>query len=225
MEREHRFWIQSSRLWDNRCSRHLNDLPTWPAGSPSAGEDKRLISDYKRAAPGSCLVAGKLNWRNGTAMTVVYTSLQGPVSTTTSLDCVTSRQSAALQRDKEQWTLCLRDWCLVLKHSWRTLFIWYIYDIWRCRPHYHHHLVAAVSVHSHLKHAVQIYFLCVYVLMHMLRNNYIYTHACLLHCRITNSLFALQLCVVSWRLKSPWTPDFKTEKLKVQKCKLFSRHF
>lgn len=129
-------------------------------------------------------------------------------------DCVLSRQSAALQQDKERWTLCLRDWCLVLKHSWRTLFIWYIYDIWRCRPHYHHHLVAAVSVHSHLKRAVQIYFLCVYVLMHLLRNNYIYTHACLWHCRITNSLFALQLCVVSWRLKSPWTPDFKTEKLK-----------
>lgn len=65
---------------------------------------------------------------------------------TWSAGCVTSRQSAGLQRDEARWSLCLHYWCLVLTAKVDRQCLPDKHLVLRCQLHYNHHLVSALYI-------------------------------------------------------------------------------
>ena len=96
-----------------------------------------------RAADSVTITAGQTTWNQRLLCS------QRPVAACTwQMDRVLSWQSAGLQLDKESWTVFIT---LVLDAQTQSQLMDSVSQVseflkWRCRPHYHHHRVAATHM-------------------------------------------------------------------------------
>ena len=119
-----KFWVNSSRLWDNHCRLHLStiqpDHPDHPKRRRMARVQTMLIHLGLKAAPAYRPIARKWNQRNGTAAAIKHLRLFFFTEIFLShSNSDHSSQSAGPWQVEERWTLFTS---LMLHHlAWSTL--------------------------------------------------------------------------------------------------------
>ena len=113
-----KFWVNSSRLWDNHCRLHLStiqpDHPDHPKRRRMARVQTMLIHLGLKAAPAYRPIARKWNQRNGTAAAIkhlrLFFLLRSFWATATQITPVRAQDPGRLRRGG----LCSHHWCFII---------------------------------------------------------------------------------------------------------------